>query len=117
MNTQNLKVEVEKLKRQRLRTTLKHMRREDISTQRVLGLFQNDNHIMQEQFSVVNNIHASEIARLSVITHCCLSHLHQISTSVIPYVNMPTSGYTELSQLTYELLRAIQQIKSAPNTL
>ena len=108
MNIQNLKVEVEKLKRQRLRTTLKRIRRENIPTQRVLDLVQNDNHIVQEQLILVNNIHASEIARLGVLTHCCLSRLHQIFISVIPYVKMPTSGHTELSQLTYELLRDIQ---------
>ena len=55
LNTQNLKVEMEKLKRQRLGTTLKRIRRETTPVQRILYQIQHDNATMREQFSAVNN--------------------------------------------------------------
>ena len=112
VNTQGLKVEIGKLKRQRLRTTLKRVKQESIRTQRILLQLKNDNDSLKKQLSNSSNIHASEQARLRIMTHCCFSRLHQILISVIPYIQMSAGEHHAVSQLTYELLRAIQQIKS-----
>ena len=45
VNTQNLKVEIEKLNRQKLGTTLKRIKKETIPIQRVLAQIRNDNHV------------------------------------------------------------------------
>jgi len=60
VNTQSLKVEIEKIKRQKFQTTLKHVKRETISTNCVMSLLQHDVALMTEQVGVINNLYASE---------------------------------------------------------
>jgi len=94
---------------------LKHVKRETIPTNRVMSQLQHDVAILKEQFSVMNNLYASEIVRLGIISHCCLSRIHQVIISIIPRVSIPLAEHSEVSQLVYELLRAIQQFKSPSN--
>ena len=91
------------------------MRQNTIPVQRILSQLQNDNSTLKEQISTFSNIHASKNAQLSILIHCCFNRLHQILISVIPYINMSPGEYNEVSQLTYELLRAVQQIRSTNN--
>ena len=111
INTQGLKVEIERLRRRRLGTTLKQVRHETIPIRNMLTQLQHENSILKEQICTSSNTHASENTRLGMITYCCLSRLHQILISVIPHVPMSPNEHSEVSQLTYEFLRAVQLIK------
>ena len=48
LNTQHLEIEVEKLKRQKLKTTIRRVRQESVAIHQVLVQIQNDNTIMRE---------------------------------------------------------------------
>ena len=112
VNTQGLKAELERLKRRRLGTTLKRVRQETIPIRKMLAQAQNENTTLKEQVNATSHIHYSEQTRLGVLTHCCESRIHQILISVIPHVQLSPGEHHGISQLTYELLRAAQQIKS-----
>ena len=112
LNTQHLKIEVEKLRRQKLRVIIKRVEQELTSNQQLLTQIQSDKDIMRERIDTISNTYASELVRLSLVTHCCFSRFHQLLTSVIPRISMPFNEYEEVSQLTHELLRVIQLLKS-----
>ena len=112
VSTHGLKAEIEKLKRRRLKTTLKQVRLETIPMSHILAQVQSENLTLKEQLSTSSHIHFSKRAWLGVLTHCCLSRIPQILISLIPYVPMSPGEHHEVSQLTYRLLRAAQLIKS-----
>ena len=69
---------------------------------------QRDYNIMREQLGALQNIYASKVARVRVMSHCCLGRIHQILISIIPYITMSPGEHHEVSRLIYELLRAPQ---------
>ena len=85
------------------------MRQTTIPMQKTLAHLQHENTILKEQLSVSPNTHYSEQARLSMWTHCSISRVHQILISIIPHILMTPGEHGEVTQLTYELLRASQQ--------
>ena len=74
LNTQHVEIEAEKLKRQKLKTTIRRVRQESVPIHQVLVQLQNDNTIMREQLSAISNFYVSEIGLKSLVTHCYLSH-------------------------------------------
>ena len=112
VNTQNLKIELEKLKRCKLGNSLKQLRTEVISLWQVIVQQQAENNILKEQVATLSNTLFSELACLTSRTHCCLSRLHQILIAIVPYIVMPEGEHNENFQLLYELLRAAQMIRT-----
>ena len=49
LNTQHLQIEVEKLKRQKLKTTIKRVRQESVPIHQVVAQLQSNNAVMREQ--------------------------------------------------------------------
>ena len=111
VNTQGLKLKLEKMRRQKLGATLKRVKQDSIPLHRMVTQLQRDNDILREQFSASDNIHYRETARLRDFTYFCLSQLHQILVTLIPHVNISFDGHNELSQLICEMLRALRQIR------
>ena len=112
LNTQHLKIEVKKLKREKLRATIKHVKQESIPTQQMLDQIHSDNTINREQLGAISNTYASELAHLILVTHCCLSRFHQVLTSMIPRISMPFDEHEEVLELIFELLGPIHLFKS-----
>ena len=85
INRQNLKVELKKLtNRNRVKTSAPR----NHPIHRVVVQIKRDHNIMKEQLGALQNVYASEIARLEVMTHCFLSKIHQILISIVPYMTM-----------------------------
>ena len=112
MNTQNLKLEIESLKRRKLNQAIKQLKRESFSSRQLIVQIKDNNNIMKEQIATLSNALYNEIARLTMFTHCCLGRLHHIFISVAPYIRMHAENYHEVAQLLTELLRAIQLLKT-----
>ena len=87
------------------------MGQETIFIRQILAQVYSENLTLKKQLSTLSHIHFSERARLGILTHFCLSRIHQILTSIIPYVPMSPGEHNEVSQLKYEFLRAAQQLK------
>ena len=73
------------------------MRHETTQIRNMLTQLQHENAILKEQIGASSNTFARENARLGMITHCCLSRLHQILISVIPHVPMSPGEHGEVS--------------------
>jgi len=68
--------------------------------------------MLNERIATLNKTYFSEIARVTVLTYCCLDRLHQVLISIVPYIEMPVEEHHDASQLIYELLRVIQLLRS-----
>ena len=112
IHTQSLRVEVERVKRQKLRATLKRVSREVIPSNHILFQVRHDMAIMQEQVITIRCLYESEIARLGILSYRCFSRLHQLLISITIYISMSAIDHTELSQLVYEFLRTTQLFKA-----
>ena len=53
IHTQSLRIEVERVKKQKLRARLKRIKREDLPTNRILSQVRHDMAVMQEQVSTI----------------------------------------------------------------
>ena len=73
---------------------------------------QSENDLLREQMVTLSTTQFGELACLTQRTHCCLGRLHHILIASIPHIIMSEEEHQELSQLTYELLRAIQLIRT-----
>jgi len=76
---------------------------------------QKDNNVLKEQIATLGNAYLSKIAGLTMLTNCCLSRLHQVLISIVPYIEMSVGEHHEILQLIYELLRMIHLLKSNAN--
>ena len=112
MNTQSLRIDIEKAKRQKLNTKLKKDKHGHAPPAPLLTKLQNDINILSEQLGVIRNIYESEIARIGLTTYRYFSRLHQILIAVVPRIAMPKPEHQDTSQLLYELLHNIEQLRS-----
>ena len=106
VNTQNIKVELETLKRQRLRLSIRQIKAEVSILNETIIQQQTENTMLREQLATLNTTIFSELACLTQRIHCCLWHIHHLLIAAIPRINM-TEEHHDLSQQAYELLRAL----------
>ena len=111
VNTQSLRIELEKLKRQKLGDTVRRLKSDLLSLRQTVEQIQAENKIIREQLSALSNTFFSEMACMSVRVHCCLRRFHQVLITIVPYIIMPVETHHEASQLIYELLRAAQLLR------
>jgi len=111
VNTQNLTIEIERMKRRKLRRSFRLLKSEVFSLRQTTIQIQTDNNVLKEQISILSTTLFSEIACLTTRVHCCLGRIHQVLIAVVLYIGMPEREHREITQLLYELLRAIQLIK------
>ena len=97
VNTQNLKIELGRLKRRKLGSTVWQLKGDLLSLRQTVEQVQAENNLMKEQIATLSNAFFR--------THCCLSRLHQVLISIV-YIVMPVEEHREVSQLIYKLLRA-----------
>jgi len=87
VNIQNLTIEIERMKRRRLRSLFKLLKSEVLSLKQTTVQIQEDNNVLK--------------------VYCCLGRIHQVLIAVVPYIGMPEGEHREIAQLLYELLRAV----------
>ena len=111
VNTQNLKIELEWLKRRKLGSTVRRLKSDLLSLRQTVEQVQAENNMMREQIAALSNTFFSKTTFMIVRTHCCLNRLHQVLISIVPYIVMPAEEHREASELIYELLRATQLLR------
>jgi len=112
VNTQNIRAELETFKRQQLRRTVKQIKAEVSTLNQIINQQQTENNILREQIATLNITIFSELACLTQRTHCCLGRIHHPLIATIHRINMTEEEHHDLSQQTYELLRALQLIRT-----
>ena len=109
MNTHNLRLELERMKRRKLRASFNNIKQEIHPHNDEINRIQYDLSTQQERVGALDMIFNSEIARLSSLTYRSLSRIHHLIITILPYLSMPPDNHFETAQLANELLRTIQQ--------
>jgi len=109
INTQSLQIEVERAKRQKMRTSLKQLKQE-VSTPCL------DIAPLRQEISKINENHnatsyhlEAEITRLSTMSFRCFSRMHQILVLLLSHISMPPNECTDMVQLLNEFTRTLHQ--------
>jgi len=109
VNTQNIRIELEALKRQRLRRLFKQVKAKVFTLNQTIAQQQTENAMLREQLATLNTTIFSELACLTQHTHCCLWRIHHLLIATIPRTE---AEHNDLSQQASELLRALQLIRT-----
>jgi len=112
LNTQSLRIEIEKTKRQKLNMMIKRNRHERMPSDSLITGLRNDINILTEQLGTMRNTYESEMARIGFTTYRCFARLHKILIATIPGISMPEAENQDVSQLPHEPLRNIEQLRS-----
>ena len=111
VNTMNIKLELETIKRQRLRKSLKQSNAEILALKHELTQQNHDNITLREQMVMLSQTVFSEIVCLTQHTHLCLGRIHHMMITTVPRIPMTEAEHSDLSQQAVELLRALQLIR------
>ena len=112
INTQSLRIGIERAKRRKLGSVLKRVRKELVSL----------NHSSDQVPSNITNLHRRisdlqqeydhKIAQLSTVAYQSLTRVHHLLTTFTPCIPMTIEIHEKVSQLSYELYRTSEQLKS-----
>jgi len=111
VNTMNIKLELETIKRQRLRKSLRQSNAEILAIKHELTQRNQDNITVNEQIVMMSQTVFREIACLTQCTHLCLGRIHHMMITAVPRIPMTEAKHIDLSQQAMELLRALQLIR------
>ena len=111
VNTMTIKLELEKIKRRRLRKSLKQSNDEILALKNELIRRNQDNIALNEQLALMSQTVFSEIACLTQRTYICLGRIHHMLISAVPRIPMTEADHWDLSQQAMELLRALHLIR------
>ena len=110
LNTQHPQVEIERVKRQKMRLIMRQLRNKKTPADPIVDQLRQKVVLLTRKVESITEAYNGEIARVSTATYLCFSILHQILITIVPYLSMPPSNHVETSQLIYELLRAINHL-------
>ena len=105
VNTQNLKIELKTLKRQKLCRSIKQLKSEIFSLKQIVTQKQSENDLLREQMLTLSTTLFGELSCLTQCTHCSLGRIHHILIASIPHIVMSEEEHQEL-------LRALQLIRT-----
>jgi len=107
-NTQGLRIEIEKAKRQRLRTSLRQVKSDlTLPCPEIIAL-RNELHHMRDQQNAINYQLDNENARTNTLSFRSLSRICQILTALIPCSTLSSDSSPEVQILLRELANTIQ---------
>ena len=110
VNTQHLRSKLEKCKRQRLSSTIRNIEREIAALSNTINQTQTNITKLNQQIESLVLMRNGDLAQLTTITYRCLSRMHNIIITILPYMIMPTRSHEDLAQLAHELLCTIYQL-------
>jgi len=110
LNTQDLRIELERMKRRKLRTSINNIKREILPNNNAVAQLQNDLMIMRERMDALEIRHSHEMVRISSLTYRSLARVHHLFVTILPHLIMPPDNHFETVQLANELIRTIQQL-------
>ena len=110
-NTKSLRIDVEKVKRQRLSETVRRVGQSTLRPCPEVTSLRQDVTTIREEQNAVNYYLESEIASMSATTFWSLSKIHHIITLLLPYTMLPPNNNQELIQLLQELAQTLQHFR------
>ena len=110
INTQNLRSKLEKIKRQRLNTTVRNIEREIALLTKTVAKTKSNITVLKQQIENLTQACNEDLARLKTVTYRCMSRMHNILISILPYIVMPPHNHEDLAQMASELLCIIYQL-------
>ena len=107
VNTHSIRLELESLKRQRLRRSLKQAKAKIIILNQTLTQQNHENATLREQMAMLSSTLFSELACLTKQTHCCLGRIHHLVIAVVPRIYMSEAEHNDLSQQALQLIGTV----------
>ena len=92
LHTQSLRVEVERVKRQKSRASVRQVKRDRVETNILLSQTLRENCMLREQLATIKRDSDHDIAHFSYRGY---SRLHQILITIIPYISMPMAEHSD----------------------
>ena len=114
VNTQNIKLEVETLKRRRLRRSLNQVKNDITSLSQLLAYQTQEQAVLRNEIEILSASINSELACLTQRTHCCMGRIHHLLIATVPRIFMTEAEHNDIAQQVAELLRALQLIRVTP---
>jgi len=114
VNTQNIKLELETLKRRRLRRSMNQIKNEITTLSQLLAHQSQEQAVLRSQIEILSESIASELACLTQRTHCCIGRIHHLLIAAVPRIYMSEAEHNDIAQQAAELLRALQLIRITP---
>jgi len=108
-NTLNLRLEIERTKRQRLQATVRQLKREAIAPSPNLLEIRNELSEFKRQQDATNYLLDGENARTNTLTFRSVSRICQLLTTMLPGTAMPPESIPEMEILLHELSLTAQQ--------
>jgi len=108
-NTQSLRVEVERVKRRRLQTSLKQVRNQLLHPCPEVATMKQEMSEWQQCQDAVNYQFDGELTRLSALMFRSLARMHEIIAYLLPHVMMPPANGHEINQMLDQITRTIRQ--------
>ena len=110
-NTQSLRIDKEKAKRQKLSATVRRVRQDLSSPRPEIVTLQQDVDVIRSEQNSVNYYLEAEIPSNSVMTFRSLSRIYQILALMIPQMTLPSNHTPDLNRLLLELAHTLQQFR------
>ena len=120
LNTQALQLQIEKVKRQKFHNKLKRVKKDLIPKNNEIHKTIHDLQSTVSQYHCRAEGHQTlferELTHFRTITFRCLSQIHQVLVKSIPCIPLAAENHTDLSNITYELLRIISLLQNSVDT-
>jgi len=108
-NTLNLRLEIERTKRQRLQATVRQLKRDAVAPSPSLIEIRNELSEFKRQQDATNYLLDGENARTNTLTFRSVSRICQLLTTMMPGTAMPPESIPEVKILLHELSLTAQQ--------
>ena len=106
-------LELETLKRRRLRRSMNQIKNEITALSQLLAHQSQEQAILRNQIVTLSESISSELACLTQRTHCCIGRIHHLLIAAVPRIYMSEAEHNDIAQQAAELLRALQLIRVA----
>ena len=91
VNTQNIKLELETLKRRWLRRSMNQIKNEITALSQLLAHQSQEQAVLRSQIETFSESIASELACLTQRTHCCIGRIHHLLIAAVPRIYTASS--------------------------
>ena len=108
-NTLNLRLEIERTKRQRLQTTVRQLKRDAVAPSPSLLEIRNELSEFKRQQEASNYLLDGENTRTNTLTFRSVSRISQLLTTMLPGTAIPPASIPEVEILLHELSLTAQQ--------
>jgi len=109
MNTQSLRIEIERTKRQKLRASLDQIKSNLVYPSPGIDSLQQAFEFNYAQQNTANFQLGGEIVRTHTLSFRCFARVHQLLDRMFSYHDISPTEYTEVSRMLYELNGILHQ--------